>query len=289
MIDSYDELARIYEALLQQTTLPVFTHAAALPPRTVPTKRIGAPHVVLFSPHPDDECIVGILPLRLMQEAGFAITNVAVTLGSDPKRQAARKQELQLACDYLGFDLQLISDAGPSAVTLHTQTTNPQLWQMQVASIVGHIVALKPDIVLIPHRDDGHPSHQGTGVLVMEALKVSQHPCWVVQTEFWHPLARPNLMVECHSSDLGILMAGLACHAGEVSRNPYHLRLPAWMADNVRRGAELIVGPGKAAPHYAFATLYRIDRWDGHCIQNYQDSHFIDREQDLVAIFQIIK
>lgn len=38
-------------------------------------------------------------------------------------------------------------------------------------------------------------------------------------------------------------------HAGEVKRNPYHLRLPAWMMDNVRRGSEVIAGPGSEASH----------------------------------------
>jgi hypothetical protein len=48
---------------------------------------------------------------------------------------------------------------------------------------------------------------------------------------------------------------------GEVQRNPYHLLLPAWMMDNVRRGAELVGGQGQAAPDFTFATLYRLRRW----------------------------
>lgn len=44
-------------------------------------------------------------------------------------------------------------------------------------------------------------------------------------------------------------------------RNPYHLGLPAWMQDNVRRGGELVGGQGEAAPDFAFATLYRMRRW----------------------------
>ncbi len=42
-----------------------------------------APIALIMSPHPDDECIMGGLPLRLMREAGFRIINVAVTLGSN--------------------------------------------------------------------------------------------------------------------------------------------------------------------------------------------------------------
>src|SRR5206468_8833177 len=64
-----------------------------------------APRALIFSPHPDDECIIGGLALRLMREAGMRIVNVAVTQGSNKARQAARLEELEAACEYLGFDL----------------------------------------------------------------------------------------------------------------------------------------------------------------------------------------
>ena len=58
------------------------------------------------------------------------------------------------------------------------------------------------------------------------------------------------------------MMAALSFHVGEVQRNPYHLLVPAWMQDNVRRGGELVGGQGGAAPDFTFATLYRLRRWD---------------------------
>jgi len=59
---------------------------------------VNAPRVLIFSPHPDDECITGGLALRLLREAKWNVVNVAVTLGSDRVRQAARRRELQNAC-----------------------------------------------------------------------------------------------------------------------------------------------------------------------------------------------
>ena len=50
---------------------------------------------------------------------------------------------------------------------------------------------------------------------------------------------------------------------GEVQRNPYHLTLPAWMMDNVRRGGEWVGGQGQAAPEFLYGTLYRVRRWTG--------------------------
>ena len=57
------------------------------------------------------------------------------------------------------------------------------------------------------------------------------------------------------------MMAALSFHVGEVQRNPYHLLVPAWMQDNVRRGGELVGGQGGAAPDFTFATLYRLREW----------------------------
>jgi hypothetical protein len=155
-------------------------------PRTPPAE--DAPRALIFSPHPDDECIIGALALRLQREAGFRIVNVAVTQGSNKARQVGR-------------------------------------WQ--------------------------------------DALE--QQPadfrCTTIETEFWGAMATPNLTVESSTQDLGDMMAALSFHVEEVRRNPYHLLVPAWMQDNVRRGGELVGGQGGAAPDFTFATLYRLRRW----------------------------
>src|SRR5947199_10581056 len=71
----------------------------------------------------------------------------------------------------------------------------------------------------------------------------------------------PNLMVEISARDLTDLITATTFHIGGVKRNPYHLLLPAWMLDNVRRGSELVGGQGGAAPDFTFAALYRLRRW----------------------------
>src|SRR5262249_25553925 len=63
-----------------------------------PSPAPDAPVALIFSPHPDDECIIGGLALRLMREAGMRVINVAVTLGSSKERQPGRLQELTEAC-----------------------------------------------------------------------------------------------------------------------------------------------------------------------------------------------
>src|SRR5690349_25152890 len=77
-----------------------------------------APRALVFSPHPDDECIIGGLALRLMREAGTRVVNVAVTQGSNIARRAGRLEELKAACDYLGFDLVQTGPGGLENINL---------------------------------------------------------------------------------------------------------------------------------------------------------------------------
>ena len=68
--------------------------------------------VVVCSPHPDDEALVGALPLRLRRECGAKVTNCAITLGSNVGQRARRLRELEAACVALGFGLNLVNPPG---------------------------------------------------------------------------------------------------------------------------------------------------------------------------------
>jgi LmbE family N-acetylglucosaminyl deacetylase len=220
----------------------------------------NAPRILIFSPHPDDECIVGGLALRLSREAKWNVVNVAVTLGSKKERRAMRQCELKNACASLGFDL-VVADL--EKINLETRKKNRAHWNAAVKSISKIIAEQKPRVIFLPHEADIHPAHVGTHFLVLDALEKLPHgfECFVVETEFWGQMTKPNLLVESGVEDVADLIAALACHVGEVRRNPYHARLPAWLVDNVRRGAELVGGPGAASPDFTFGTNYRVRKW----------------------------
>ncbi len=231
---------------------------------------IDAPRALIFSPHPDDECIIGALPLRLQREAGCRIVNIAVTQGSNKTRQAARWQELRAACDYLDFDLVETIPGGLEKVNAASRNADPSAWRASVGVIARILATHQPTVAFFPHDADWNSSHIGTHHLVVDALaqQAPEFSCIVVETEFWGAMATPNLTVECGPQDLGDMMAALSFHVGEVQRNPYHLLVPAWMQDNVRRGGELVGGQGGAAPDFTFATLYRLRRWADGAFQN---------------------
>ena len=263
-----------YALLRQPPRTGVSPLAAATSASTDPAAQ-RPPLALVFAPHPDDECIVGALPLRLRQEAGWRVTNIAVTLGSKQQRRAERWTELGAACDVLGFDLRLLAADGFEQVKPEAAAARTPLWQEQVRLVAELLAAERPALVLVPHAGDGIPTHIGVHLLVSEALAQARLSTVFAHTEFWATQAAPTTLVETGQRDTARLVRALACHHGEVARNPYHLRLPAWMADNVRRGGELLAGAGEAPPDFAFGTLYRLTRWvDGAPVGDLPNSHW---------------
>jgi N-acetylglucosamine malate deacetylase 1 len=235
-------------------------------PRRNPSK--NAPVAIFFSPHPDDESIGGGLALRLARECGWKVINVAVTLGSKKERRAERLKELKGACKFLGFDLLLPAPGGLERVTTATRDSDAKTWNKQVEAIAKILQQHQPKALFFPHARDWHGTHIGVHWLVMDALKKAAGlKCHLVETEFWGQMAAPNLLVEYKTDDVADLVAATSFHRGEVQRNPYHLRLPAWLHDNVRRGGELVGGEGGAAPTFIFAQLFRLRHWNGSRVE----------------------
>ncbi len=244
-----DYVKRLSACIREAEDLPL----GGFPPCTHAKPASDAPRALLFAPHPDDECIIGLLPLRLMRESGWRIVNVPVTHGSNPLRQAERHQELADACAFLGWDLlPLEVSVGPAPYP-----------GLDLPAILRVLESHSPSAIFMPHARDWNSRHLSTHRLVMDALAQmpSDFTCAVLETEFWGAMDDPNLMVEANDLLLADLVAATSFHVKEVERNPYHRLLPAWMLDNVRRGAELVGGQGHVVPDFLYATLYRLSHW----------------------------
>jgi LmbE family N-acetylglucosaminyl deacetylase len=255
-----------FGALVSQAkTLPL----GGLPdaPRPVPSP--DSPTALFFAPHPDDETIGGGLALRLLREANWKVVDIAVTLGSRKERKAARWQELRTACQFLGFGLEKAAPDGLDNVRCSTRSGSPAAWSEMVAVIAAVLKKHRPRAVFFPHELDWNATHIGTHFLVMDALQAAPAlPCLLVETEFWGQMQSPNLMVEYTPSIAADLVAATSFHVGEVQRNPYHVFIPAWLMDTVRRGAELVGGQGGAAPSFLYAQLFRLRRWNGSQVED---------------------
>ncbi len=227
--------------------------------------RKGTPAtVVMCSPHPDDESLIGALALRFRQEAGARVVNCAITLGSNISQKARRLGELESACRALGFEL-IVPDqpVGFDRVNLGNRRDHPEEWAAKVETLTGVFERENPDVVLAPHAEDFNTTHIGTHFLVTDALGAylerDPHGLFpLIETEFWAELRQPNLMVGASAETLALQLMATAEHGGEVKRNPYHLLQPHRLMNNVRRGSEVLGGQGGAAQRYSFAELYRV-------------------------------
>lgn len=269
-MNPYQTFVREYVRLIKEAkAYPL----GGLSPSARPQLAADASKVLIFSPHPDDECIVGALALRLLREARMRVVNVAVTQGSLVERQAERFEELKRACAFLGYDLVQTRPGGLDGITVQTRQNQPSVWTGSVEIIARIIAEHRPKIIFCPHDNDWNTKHIGTHYVVIDALKKtgSEFSCYIVETEFWGQMSEPNLMVESTIADVADMVAGTSFHAGEVRRNPFHLFLPAWMQDNVRRGSEVVGGQGGAAAEFDFATLYRLRRWRNGQLENVFD------------------
>src|SRR5690349_11458713 len=170
----------------------LITDGKSLPLGNIPAQKKvtlppDAPVALIFSPHPDDECIIGGFALRLMREAGMRVINVAVTQGSNKERQAGRLQELKNACEWIGFGLEQTAPNGLEKINPKTRAGEPQHWAQAVKVIAASLAKHQPRVIFFPHELDWNSSHIGTHLLVMDALKTlpASFQTAIVETEFW--------------------------------------------------------------------------------------------------------
>lgn len=249
-----------------------------------------APKVLLFAPHPDDECIIGGIAVRLMREVGCPVVNVAVTQGSNKERQAPRLDELRAACEFLGFDLRTTQPGGLEKISPKGKESDPANWSRAVGIIAGILEEEQPGVVMFPHDADWNGTHIGTHHLLADAMRMlgGRFSTLVIETEFWAAMSTPNLMVELSEPDVADMVAAISFHVGEVHRNPYHLTLPSWMQDNVRRGGEIVGGQGGTAPDFTFATLYRVRRWADGAFQKALDAGVNISKADTASLKKLV-
>jgi hypothetical protein len=194
--------------------------------------------VFLVSPHPDDEAINGALALRLKLELGYEVFNVPFSLGSNEARKNQRLIELKNACSELGFEL-----------------TNPLTTGNEKNELRKLIEIHNPSIIITSHQLDGHKTHEKCGETVLQTLIEVNFQGSVVFHEYWFPQKNPNLLLEIPDKNVITMIKALLHHEGEISRNPYHLRLPHTLIENSRRGSEIILGVEKESSDLLFSTI----------------------------------
>ena len=206
--------------------------------------------ILILAPHPDDECLMAGLALRAKAEWGTEVYVLPFSYGSKLDRQAERKRELSHAMDRLEFTL-----IDPRA---------PLFQELDSNLILEALQSVKPDAMILPHEKDGHITHVRCAHAGMKAAQTYVHQdktaLSVYESEYWMAMDKPNCLVPLSAENLVELGEALLEHKGEVGRNPYHLSLPAFFMEQMRRGGEAVAGMGAKPRDFQFAQLYRHHR-----------------------------
>lgn len=232
-----------------------------------PKRILPRNYVMLISPHPDDEILMGALALRLQNENKLKVVNLAVTLGSSKERRKARNLELQQAIRFLKWQNVLL----------------PSEWSKKKTKLLQLIKKYEPSLIIAPHPNDRHPTHEKTALLLKNVLPY--YSGYVAWAEYWSPQAEPNLLVEVDDKTHLKQVKSLQFHQGEIQRNPYHLRLLGWQMDNVRRGSEWLDHRGASSSPMLAGQLYRLEKFEKGKLVNTNSPHFAYSHSDLTDWF----
>jgi LmbE family N-acetylglucosaminyl deacetylase len=191
------------------------------------------------------------IALRAKHELGAEVWVLPFSFGSRLERQAERSAELDQALRVLGFH--------------RVQAHSNGLGELSHGQILSVLDSLHPDCVILPHSEDFHPTHircaKAARSAVVQHVESSGSAIALLETEYWQPMLHPNLLIPLPASIVKIMGEALLQHQGEISRNPYHLTLPAWLMDQERRGSERVNGAGGKSPQPSvFSQLYRFTR-----------------------------
>ncbi len=225
--------------------------------------------VLVLSPHPDDEILMGALALRLQTENKMKVVNVAVTMGSNKERQKVRRVELTKATKLLKWDNVILADD----------------WSKKKSQLAALLKKHKPVLVIAPHVNDRHPTHEQTAQLLLSCLKSCDTT--VAWAEYWNVQNNPNCLVEVPDAEHLRQVSALECHKGEIERNPYHLRLLGWQMDTVRRGSEWLAQKGAPSVTMLAGQLYRLEKWhNGKAVRSFKPAPFAHATDDLTDWLQ---
>ena len=152
----------------------------------------SAKRVLLFAPHPDDECIGcgGTLAL-LSQHSGIEICVVLVTNGDggqhspNPQMSSIRIEEMRRALKILGIHRLQTLDLHDGRFLFGAGLSN---------TLDQVIQAFKPNWVFAPSPVDYHKDHVLIGHAVTQLSQTSEHVEQLIYFESWTPLPATHIV-----------------------------------------------------------------------------------------------
>jgi len=205
--------------------------------------------ILAVSPHPDDELIGAPATLMALRDAGWGVSNYAVSLGR-PDDQTRRRAELEEACRRARFDLILPEESLPIS-----SDDDLRLAEEDLVERLGHYVN-SCDIILSPSPHDRHHGHEVVARAVRRAIEEADNaPRWWMWG-LWGDLPLPNIICNFSQERLEEINHALAAHQGEVQRNDYRHLVEGRARANAVLGQERVFGFGtKQLRTYEYAEV----------------------------------
>ncbi len=177
--------------------------------------------VLVFAPHPDDDVLGCGGAIIQHAQSGARIIIVYMTSGeaaywSEGREKLAqlREEEARKAAEKLGVS-ELIYLRKPDARLSSSRLETVE----HVTELLSQTV---PDVVYIPHKDDGHADHRAAHYIVVEAIKASLHTVdslketLVLGYEVWTPLQKVTHLADI-SKEIDTKMDAMSEHKTQIA------------------------------------------------------------------------
>jgi LmbE family N-acetylglucosaminyl deacetylase len=175
---------------------------------------------LVIAPHPDDEAIGcgGIIAQN--SAAGERLVVAFLSSGecgipgvSAPDAGRVREREAAAAADILGIADLFFLRLPDGRLEDH--------FVPAASALGGVLTAAVPNIIRIPHPQDGHADHSAVWPLLQESIRISNVPSpEILAYEIWTPMAQPD-----YAEDITPVMdrklAAIGCYASQLQQLPY--------------------------------------------------------------------
>jgi LmbE family N-acetylglucosaminyl deacetylase len=207
---------------------------------------LEAKRVIVFAPHPDDDILGCGGVAALHRQQGAEVAFVYMTSGdaerlsgfTGPELARVREEEAKKGAEKVGVT-NLTFLRQPDGKLARTQTNVDEVHMV--------IDQYQPDLIYIPHKDDGHKDHQATFWIVEKAVKetirnplLGKRPV-VLCYEVWTPLQKLTHKINI-SSVIDTKLDALSEHKSQLAGSSNTNYVEAIKALNRYRGIMTWVG-----------------------------------------------
>ena len=184
--------------------------------------------IIVVSPHPDDSCINPggtICKLSSLNDIDILVMTTGhrakINGKEKEERIKIREEEVKKECEIL--------EATPHFCRLRFYDDETKIDQ-DIKEITNILKEIKPDIIMIPHKNDAHSTHIISRKIVLEAIKnvVEKIELWSYETT-WSLFKNKkfNMIVVLSGYEMQRKIDAIKCHESQIKRTRYDLAAKA--------------------------------------------------------------